>query len=234
MANLDFGTTPLVVANDNKILSPVRASANFADEVRLTRALSALQRGPVHIYRGKVIVCDGDAANYLFFVVSGVVRSCKVYKNGDRIIGAFYLPGELFGWTDRKHSLSLEAATDALVLFLKRSALLSLACRNSRVASTLLSATTNELQRTQEHIMLMSKMAKCRVAAFLADLWMRLGKGEYLDVPMSYQDIADYLGLTIETLSRSITDMERSGLISRVSGRKLLVRNGFALGHMRN
>jgi cAMP-binding proteins - catabolite gene activator and regulatory subunit of cAMP-dependent protein kinases len=90
------------------------------------------------------------------------------------------------------------------------------------------------LERAHDHIILNSKTAKCRTATFFTELWVRLGQPKYLDVPMSHQDIADYLGLTIETLSRSITDLERSGLISRVSGRKLLLQNRFALGRMMN
>jgi CRP/FNR family transcriptional regulator, nitrogen fixation regulation protein len=81
----------------------------------------------------------------------------------------------------------------------------------------------------------MSKSAKCRAATFLTDLWVRLGKAQYLDVPMSHQDIADYLGLTAETLSRSITVMERSGLIARVaSQRRLLLQNHFGLRRVMN
>jgi CRP/FNR family nitrogen fixation transcriptional regulator len=136
--------------------------------------------------------------------------------------------------TDLKRSLSLEAAADTSVLFLKRKALLSLAARHSRIANILLSATTNELERAHQHIVLMRKPAKCRVATYLRDLWVRLGQPEYLDAPSSYQDIADYLGLTIETLSRNITELERTRLISRISGRKLLLRNQFTLGHIMN
>jgi CRP/FNR family nitrogen fixation transcriptional regulator len=112
--------------------------------------------------------------------------------------------------------------------------LLSIASRENRVASFLLTATTNELGRAQDHILLMSKSAKCRVATFFTDLWVRLGKAEYLDVPMSYQDMADHLGLTIETVSRTISAMERSGMITRVSTRRLLLQNRLALGHMMN
>jgi CRP/FNR family nitrogen fixation transcriptional regulator len=168
------------------------------------------------------------------FVVTGVVRSCKICKSGTRSVVSFYLPGDLFGWSEPKLSLSIEAATDSEVLFIKRSGLLSLASRDVRVANVLLTAASNEIARAQEHVLLMSKSAKCRAATFLTDLWVRLGKAKYLDVPMSHQDIADYLGLTIETLSRSITDLERSGLISRVTGRALLLRNHFALGRMMN
>jgi CRP-like cAMP-binding protein len=147
----------------------------------------------------------------------------------------FYLPGDFFGWVDAKLSLSIEAATDTEVLFIKRRGVLSLASRDARIANILLRATTNELARAQEHVLLMSKNAKCRTASFLTDLWVRLGKAQYLDVPMSHQDIADYLGLTIETLSRSITDLEHSGLISRVpSPRRLLLQNHFGLRRVMN
>ena len=80
----------------------------------------------------------------------------------------------------------------------------------------------------------MSKSANCRLATFFTDLWVRLGNAEYLDVPMSYLDIADHLGLTIETVSRTITEMERSGMLMRVSSRKLLLRKRIPLGHMMN
>jgi CRP/FNR family transcriptional regulator, nitrogen fixation regulation protein len=80
----------------------------------------------------------------------------------------------------------------------------------------------------------MSKLAKCRVATFLNDLWVRLGRAEYLDIPMSHQDIADHLGLTIETVSRTIAELERSRIITRVSSKKLLIQSRLALGHMMN
>jgi CRP/FNR family transcriptional regulator, nitrogen fixation regulation protein len=236
MANLDFDKTPLVEPDDSKIFGTVDTAVDFAttagNSVSLKRALPALQRGPVPFYRDNVIVCDEDAADYLFFVVSGVVRSCNVSDAGTRTIVAFYLPGDLFGLTDLKRLRSIEAAADTAVLFIKRKGLLSLAARESRVASFLLSATTKDLEGAEEHILLKSKSAKCRVATFLRGLWVRLGQPKYLDVPMSHQDIADYLGLTTETLSRNITELERSGLIARVSGRKLLLRNHFALERM--
>jgi CRP/FNR family transcriptional regulator, nitrogen fixation regulation protein len=233
MSTIDYAT-PFVEFNDTKIFGTADTSAHFAkvfdDDASLQRSLSALQRGPVRFYRGNVIALDEDVAAYLLFVVSGVVRSCKICKSGTRSVVAFYLPGDLFGWIDPQLSLSIEAATDTEVLFIKRSGLLSLASRDARVANVLLRATTNELARAQEHVLLMRKSAKCRAATFLTDLWVRLGKAQYLDVPMSHQDIADYLGLTTETLSRSITDMERSGLIARVaSQRRLLLQNHFRL-----
>jgi len=234
MANLDFCTAPFAESNDTKIFGTADTAAHFAKvfdgNATLQRTLSALQRGPVRFYQDSVIALNEDVADYLMFVVRGVVRSCKVCKSGNRSIVSFYLPGDFVGWVDAKLSLSIEAATDTELLFIKRKGLVSLASQNLRIANVLLTAATNELARAQEHVLLMSKSAKCRAATFLTDLWERLGKAQYLDVPMSHQDIADYLGLTIETLSRSITDLERAGLIARVpSQRRLILQNHFGL-----
>jgi CRP/FNR family transcriptional regulator, nitrogen fixation regulation protein len=213
----------------------LKALAQANDRQLVNRALCALRRGPVRYHRNNVIVCEGDPTDYMFLVVSGTVRTCRTYETGTRSIIAFYLPGDLLGWTNAaKHSLSVEAATDAIILFLKRSVLLSVASQERGFANTLLAATTNELLRTQEHAMMISRSAQCRVAKFLTDLWMRLGKTACLDIPMSHQDIADHLGLTIETVSRVITNLERAGLLRRVSPQRLILQNQLALRHMLN
>jgi len=213
----------------------LKALAQANDRQLVNRALCALRRGPVRYHRNNVIVCEGDPTDYMFLVVSGTVRTCRTYETGTRSIIAFYLPGDLLGWTNAaKHSLSVEAATDAIILFLKRSVLLSVASQERGFANSLLAATTNELLRTQEHAMMISRSAQCRVAKFLTDLWMRLGKTTCLDIPMSHQDIADHLGLTIETVSRVITNLERAGLVRRVSPQKLILQNQLALRHMLN
>ena len=236
MTNVDF-SKPIFVPDRKQIfgtgVAPVDFPEAFGTNDVLKHALSALQRGPIHFLRNNVIACEGDAADYIFFAVSGVVRSCKSYENGGRSISAFYLPGDLFGFTDQKYCrLSVEAATDAMVLFIKRVPFLSIALRERRVASFLLGIMTNELRRAQEHALLMSKNATCRLAMFLTDLWMRSGKEKYLDIPMSHRDIADHLGLAIETVSRTITNMERAGLVRRISPRSLIMQNHFALEQM--
>lgn len=218
---------------------PLAATANWPaiqgdDEKLVQRTLVALRRGPIRHHRDQVIVCEGDPAHYIFLVIEGIVRSCRTFQNGTRNILGFYLPGEVFGWTDLKHALSVEAATDAMILYLKRSALLSIAARDSRIASFLLGATTNELRRTQEHALLIGRSAKCRLATFLLDLSSRLGKTKYLDLPMSHQDIADHLGLTIETVSRTITELERSQLVARLSPRTLILLNRPSLLRIKN
>jgi CRP/FNR family nitrogen fixation transcriptional regulator len=232
MTVAELERTPVAASNDNGTTTAIDFPEAFGDKRTLKRALSALQRGPIRFHRDNVIACEGDAADYLFLVISGVVRHCKTFENGRRNIVAFYLPGDLFGWSNAKHGLSVEAAADAMVLFIKRAGLLSIASQEGRVASFLLATTTNDLRRSQEHSLLINKSAPCRVATFLAGLWTRSGNLQYLDLPVSHKDIADYLGLTIETLSRTITGLERSGVVSRVSARRLIIRNEMALERM--
>jgi CRP/FNR family nitrogen fixation transcriptional regulator len=215
------------------------ATANWptipGDDQKLVQgAIIALRRGPIRHRRDQVIVCEGDPADYVFLVVDGIVRSCRTLQSGNRNILAFYLPGEMFGWAELKHALSAEAATDAMILYLKRNALLSIAARDGRIANFLLAATTNELRRTQEHALLIGRSARCRVATFLLDLSKRLGKAKFLELPMSHQDIADHLGLTIETVSRTITELERLQLIARLSPRTLVLLNRPSLFRIKN
>jgi CRP/FNR family transcriptional regulator, nitrogen fixation regulation protein len=205
-----------------------------ADQRLVHRTIYALRRGPIRYRRDQTIVCEEDSADYMFVVIDGIVRSCRTFKNGTRSIAAFHLPGEIFGWTDLKHQLSAEAVTNAMVLYLKRSALLSVAAQDSRIASFLLAAATWELRRTQEHALLISRDAKCRLATFLLDLSSRLKITKYLDLPVSHQDIADHLGLTIETVSRTITKLERWGLIARISPRTLVLLNRPLLSRIKN
>ena len=182
-----------------------------------------------------MIACEGDPTDYIYLVVSGVVRSCRTHRDGSRGVVAFYLPGDLFGWSGELiHSLSLEAATDTAVLFFRRSALLAAATHNSRFASYLLAAATDELRRTQASLLLLSRSAECRVTTFLIDLSMRMGNSKYLDLPMTRQDIADHLGLKIETLSRVITKLDKSGSIARTSCRTLVLRNRASLAQLSN
>jgi CRP/FNR family nitrogen fixation transcriptional regulator len=180
-------------------------------------AVLSVRRGTIRYRRNGTIAYEGDPADYIFMVVDGIVRRCKTFQNGTRAIVAFHTPGELFGWTDEsKHALSTEAATDALVLFFKRSALLGCGAR-TKGCEFLADLTTGELRRIQEHSLLINRSAKCRVATLLLDLSTRIDEMSDLDLPMSHQDIADHLGLSIETVSRTITELERPARSSGIS-----------------
>ncbi|HEY6754538.1 MAG TPA: cyclic nucleotide-binding domain-containing protein, partial [Pseudolabrys sp.] len=96
----------------------------------LARTVLALRRGPIRYSRDQTIAIEGEASEYIFLVISGVVRSFRSFQDSTRSIVAFHIPGELFGLTNfPTHSLTAEASTDATILFFKRSALLSIAER---------------------------------------------------------------------------------------------------------
>ncbi|MBI1202440.1 MAG: helix-turn-helix domain-containing protein [Rhodopseudomonas sp.] len=183
--------------------------------------------------RNGEIYGENEPAEYLYKVVSGAVRTYRVLNDGRRQIGAFYLPGDFFGLEfGEEHSFSAEAIVECKVMVIKRSALLALAGRSHDVARQLWTLTANELQRAQSHIMLLIKTAQERVAGFLLEMAARTPSGNTVDLAMSRQDIADYLGLTIETVSRTLTQLENSAAIAVPSSRHIVLRNQAALSRL--
>jgi CRP/FNR family nitrogen fixation transcriptional regulator len=183
--------------------------------------------------RNEEIYGEGEPADYFYKVVSGAVRTSRVLADGRRQVGGFYLAGDMFGLeTDSEHSFSAEAITDCKVLVIKRSALVALAGRDHEIAGDLWAITGAELRRVQEHILLFIKSAQERVAAFLVEMAGRIPAGNAVELPMSRQDIADYLGLTIETVSRTLTLLENAETIELPSSRRILLRNRSALNRL--
>lgn len=183
--------------------------------------------------RNAEIYGENEPAEYLYKVVSGSVRTYRVLNDGRRQIGAFYLPGDFFGLEfGEEHSFSAEAIVECKVMVIKRSALLVVAGRSHDVARQLWTLTANELQRAQGHIMLLIKTAQERVAGFLLEMAARTPSGNTIDLPMSRQDIADYLGLTIETVSRTLTQLENSAAIAVPTSRHIVLRNQAALNRL--
>jgi CRP-like cAMP-binding protein len=183
--------------------------------------------------RNSEIYGENEPADYLYKVISGSVRTYKVLSDGRRQIGAFYLPGDMFGLEmGEEHSFSAEAISDAKVLVIKRSAVMALAARDNEVARQLWSLTSRELSRVQGHMLLLVKTAQERVVSFLLEMAGRRPAGNAVELPMSRQDIADYLGLTIETVSRTLTHLESTAAIELPSSRRIVLRNRIALGRL--
>ncbi|HWP27060.1 MAG TPA: helix-turn-helix domain-containing protein [Xanthobacteraceae bacterium] len=183
--------------------------------------------------RNAEIYGENEPAEYLYKVISGAVRTYKVLADGRRQIGAFYLPGDVFGLeSGDRHSFSAEAIVDSKILVVKRSTLENLAARDNEVAHQLWALTSRELRRVQEHIMLLIKSARERVVAFLLEMAARVPSGDQIELPMSRQDIADYLGLTIETVSRTLSQLETSAAIELPTSRRVILRNRAALGRL--
>ena len=169
---------------------------------------------------------EGELAEFVYKVVSGAVRTCKILNDGRRQVGAFYLPGDIFGLeVDREHQFSAEAIGKTVVRVVRRSAVVSMVERDCDAARALWTFTARELQRVQQHMLLLVKSAQQRVASFLLEMSDRLATHEALDLPMSRQDIADYLGMTVETVSRTITQLVSDSAIGLPSSRRIVLRS---------
>jgi CRP-like cAMP-binding protein len=180
--------------------------------------------------RNAEIYGENEPADYLYKLVSGTVRTSKILDDGRRQIGEIYMPGDIFGLeVGSEHAFSAEAIADVKVVVIKRSAVDALAARDSDVARQLWAMTGRELQRVQDHILLLIKTAQERVAGFLLEMSDRIKTSNEVELPMSRQDIADYLGLTIETVSRTLTSLENASAIALPTSRRILLRNRAAL-----
>jgi CRP/FNR family transcriptional regulator, nitrogen fixation regulation protein len=169
---------------------------------------------------------ENEPAEYVYKVTKGAVRTSKILYNGRRQIGAFYFPGDIFGLEiGKEHQFSAEAISNATVLVVRRSAIVSLAERDCHAAQELWTYTGRELHRVQEHMMLLVKTAQQRVVSFLLEMSERLATTDEVELPMSRQDIADYLGLTIETVSRTMTQLVSDRTIGLPSSRRIVLRN---------
>ena len=183
--------------------------------------------------RNEEVYGEGEPAEYLYTVQSGCVRTSKILKDGRRQIGAFYWPGDVFGLeAGGEHSFSAEALAPTTIRIIKRATLASRVARDGAMASQLLALTVGELQRTQSRVLLLIKSAQERVAGFLLEIANRKCAANEIELPMSRQDIADYLGLTIETVSRTLTHLENISAIALPAARRIVLRNRSALARL--
>jgi CRP/FNR family transcriptional regulator, nitrogen fixation regulation protein len=214
-------------------IPPKPASEQHAEDESLERWMQLI--GGVTYYPRRVqIVHEDEAADRLYKVISGTVCTYKVLSDGRRQIGGFYLAGDIFGLECAEgHSLAAETITNAKVLVIRKSVLSALAGRNAALTNHLLSLTARELARVQDRVLLLSsKSAQERVVGFLLEMSKRgLSNGDGLELansvelPMSRQDIADYLGLTIETVSRTLWALEHCGAITISRRRRIQFRS---------
>ena len=156
----------------------------------------------------------------------GAVRTFKVFNDGRRQITGFSLSGEFFGLeTGNEHTLSAEAITNSKILSIKRSVLAVLAEHDKEIERRRLELAACELKRAQTHATLLILNAKERVAKFLLEMASRNPKGTKIELPMARLDIADYLGLTVETVSRVLGDLEAANIIARPTARHVVLRD---------
>jgi CRP/FNR family nitrogen fixation transcriptional regulator len=173
--------------------------------------------------RNAEIFAEGETSGYVYKVVSGVVRVSKLLPDGRRQISAFHMPGEMFGFeSDDIHHASAEAVVPTKVIAYKWQGLLSTGPQSNGVVRELLRLTMIGLRHSQEHLLLLGrKNALERLVAFLLDMAGRSSSKSVLDLAMPRHDIADYLGLTLETVSRMFAELKDMGTISLESARRV-------------
>jgi CRP/FNR family nitrogen fixation transcriptional regulator len=185
--------------------------------------------GVVKSYASKnEIIGEDDPADRICEVISGAVCTYRMLKEGRRQIGGFYFSRDIFGLeAAEKHVLGAEAITNTKVRITKKQALNALTSRDPKVADRL-SLTARELARKQDQVLLLSRSAEDRVIYFLVEMSQRISPKEYLiALPMTRQHIADYLGLTLETVSRMLWDLERRGAIEIEGRHRIVLRNQY-------
>ncbi len=189
-----------------------------------------------HSYlQGKLIVEQGDTAEHVFKVTSGALRAVRLLPDGRRYITRFLLPGDFFGLADRtEYGDSVEVVKDATVMRYTRSGFDAYLERNTRAGRHFLGLVCGELTAAQDRLLLLGrKNALERMATFLlamADRKQTNGKdATEIELPMNRTDVADYLGLTVETVSRLLTQLRSKRIIDLPSANHVVFRNREAL-----
>jgi len=180
--------------------------------------------------RNEEVFVEVEEADFVYKVISGAVRAVRILGDGRRQISAFHLPGDVFGLEcGELHRQSAEAVVDSEVALVRRSVVEKAAQADGSVARKLWRETSGDLQRMQDHLLRLGReTALERVASFLIELSDRCECGGAVALPMGRLDIADYLGLTIETVSRTLTQLERDHAISIPNARSVVLHDALA------
>jgi CRP/FNR family nitrogen fixation transcriptional regulator len=165
--------------------------------------------------KGAEIFGEKEPAEYVYQVKEGAVRSYKLLSDGRRQIGAFHLAGDIFGVTSgENHRFTADAIVETTLRVIKRQ-MEAKAKHDVAVARDLLKMTAKNLQHAEDRMLLLGrKGALERTAAFLIEMDDRLTAAGVMTLPMTRHDIADYLGLTLETVSRKLSRLRRAGVLA--------------------
>jgi CRP/FNR family nitrogen fixation transcriptional regulator len=177
---------------------------------------------------------EGEATEQVYKVLRGVVRTYKLLEDGRRQIGAFYFPGDIFGLELCEHyGSTAEAVVTTQVAVFQRRHIIAAASCSTEVARELWTRAALNLHHAESHMLLLGrKTALERVEAFLVEMGRRSQRAGRLNLPMSRRDIADYLGLTLETVSRTLSQLQSAGGLELSGARRIALHNPKLLERM--
>ena len=172
---------------------------------------------PVRFKRDSEIQGEGELAEYFYQIETGAARSYKLTDDGRRQIMAFHLAGDVIELgAGRRHSFSAAATATCVIRVAKRTAIIAMAGSSSALASEIWRRIARDQQFAEEHLVALGrKNAEERMASFLLQMADRSSSSPVIELPMARRDIADYLGLTVETVARTLTKLESASVISR-------------------
>ncbi|NNU81154.1 helix-turn-helix domain-containing protein [Halovulum dunhuangense] len=183
-----------------------------------------------HLAEGQVLFHEGDHAHFIYEILSGVLRLTRYTEAGRRQVIAFGYPGDMVGFPDHgRHRAECDVVAPADVV-VHRTGAFDNPAMDLALHGRLVSAALAEISCMQDHfVMLGRKSAIEKTAAFLAALLPRVGvgspSGPVISLPMSRADIADFLGLTTETVCRSFSRLRALGVIQLRGAQTVVVRD---------
>jgi CRP/FNR family transcriptional regulator len=177
----------------------------------------------------KLLFCEGEAAEHLFEVVSGCLRLYKMMPDGRRAVTGFMFPGEILGVSFKdRYLFSAEAVTTVKLRRYPRAQMHASLARMPGLSREVLAMACDELSAAQDQMLLLGrKTAEERIASFLVMVAKRMSQDaapvREVELPMSRLDMADFLGLTVETISRVLSKLKASGVISLPSSHRVVL-----------
>ena len=217
--------------------APVRASSKIASSPSDSGVFAGsptLVATEFSYQKDEEIYGEDEPTEYVYQVIKGAVRTYKLLNDGRRQIASFHVPGDIFGLESGKsHRLSAEAIIDTRVRLVKRCGLEAAAQVDVKIAHKLWTMTSADLCHAESHMLLLGrKTAMERVATFLLEMDRKLASIGMMSLPMCRRDIGDYLGLTIETVSRALSQLNDQGILAFSGARQITLRNRSRLAAM--
>jgi len=206
-------------------ISPTLTNSESSHRSPLFAGISQLVSATFKVSRGGEIFGEGENAQFVYKLVTGSVRVCKTLTDGQRHISCFHVPGDVFGLErTATHRMGAEALEASQVLMFRRSQVERLIASDLDAAHQMLEIFVGKLDNAEAHMFRLGRQSALqRVAAFLVEMERRLGRRDSLELPMTRRDMADYLGVSIETVSRSISQLQRQHALNRSEPRRLVL-----------
>jgi CRP-like cAMP-binding protein len=195
-------------------------------------AWAALDRigAVVTLRRDEALFLAGDVADAYFKVLKGAIRTCQLLSDGRRHIAAFFRAGDFIGIdAGETYPVAAEAVVETTVIRYSRHKVDALAAEQPAIAQSLVDVMRAELGVAHQRMLMLGHMtAMERIACFLLGMSDRAGGGR-ISLPMNRTDIGDYLGLTMETVSRALSQLKNDGILIQHSMHELKIADPAAL-----